>query len=196
MNKDIKYCSVNPDFPKDAYMIITHITHKSLYRSYVQKYPFINLVTTLDEIVSDINDFSKFADNKSKIIVEDICTIVPVSFHSLFPLRKEFWKSPIQKYASQDRVKLLINAISNFEMYKLLATPYIENEFETVAAALPFYISADNSLVEKFMMASDWPVDRKAKYAAFYLFNKPKRFNWKTKQLSDIKDLVVASNKN
>lgn len=196
MNKDIKYCSVHPDFPKNAYMIIAHITHKSLSRSYVRKYPFINLVTTLDEVVSDINDFSRFADNKSKIIVEDICTIVPVYFHSLFPLREEFWKNPAQNYDAQERIKLLNQAISKFEMYKLLATPHIENAFETVAAAIPFYLSADNSLIEKFMLTSDWPVDPKAKYAAFYLFDKPKRFNWKTKQLSDIKYVIETSNKN
>ena len=86
MNKDIKYCSVIPNFPKNAYMIITHITHKSLSRSYVRKYPFINLVTTLSEVVKDIIDFSK--------------------------------------------------------------------------------------------------------YAAFYLFNKPKRFNWKTKEITDLKNVI------
>ncbi len=61
MNKDIKYCSVIPDFPKNAYMNIAHITYKSLSRNYVRKYPFINLVTTLDEVVRDIHDFSKHA---------------------------------------------------------------------------------------------------------------------------------------
>lgn len=190
MKKDYKYCTYTPNFPKDAYMIIAHITHKSLSRSYVRKYPFINLVTTLDEVVSDINDFSKFADNKSEIMLEDICTIVPVYFHSLFPLREEFWKSPTQNYDAQERIKLLSQAISKFEMYKLLATPHIENEFETVAAAIPFYLSADNSLIEKFMLTSDWPVDPKAKYAALYLFNKPKRFNWKTKEITDLNNEI------
>lgn len=69
MKKDFKYCSVNPDFPKNAYMIIAHITHKLLSRSYVRKYPFTNLVTTLDEIVRDINDFSKEADDRGNIDV-------------------------------------------------------------------------------------------------------------------------------
>lgn len=162
----------------------------------MRKYPFINLVTTLDEIVRDINDFSKYADKEGDIVIEDICTIVPITFHSLFPLRKEFWKSPTQHYDSNDRIKLLIQAISKYELYKLLVTPSTENNFKNVSAAIPFYLSADNSLVEKFMLTSDWPVDPEAKYAAFYLLNKPKIFNWKTKQLSDIKDVIEISNKN
>ncbi len=69
MNKDFKYCFVIPVFPKNAYMIVTHITHKLLSRTYVRKYPFINLVATLDEVVKDINDFSKEADDRGNIDV-------------------------------------------------------------------------------------------------------------------------------
>lgn len=184
--KDFRYCTYTPVFPKNAYMIIAHINHKSLSRNNIQKYPFINLVTSPDEIIKDISDLSKYADSKGEMFIEDTCTIVPVTFHSLFLQREEFWGNPTQHYDPDDRIKLIIQAISRFEMYKLLTTSYIENKIKTVAAAIPFYLSADNSLIEKFMLTSDWPVDAKAKYAAFYLFNNPKSFNWKTKEVTDI----------
>lgn len=184
--KDFRYCTYTPDFPKDAYMIIAHINHKSLSRNNIQKYPFINLVTSPDEIIKDMSDLSKYADSKGEMFIEETCTIVPVTFHSLFLQREEFWGNPTQHYDQQDRIKLLIGAISQFEMYKLLATSYIENKIKTVAAAIPFYLSADNSLIEKFMLTSDWPVDAEAKHAAFYLFSQPKRFNWKTKEVTEL----------
>lgn len=186
MKIDIKYCSYTPDFPKNAFMIISHLIHKSLPHDYIQKYPFINLVSNLDEIVEDLSDLSKYADSKGEMIVTDTCTVVPVSFHSLYELHEEFWMKPTHHYDPDDRIKLLIQAISQYEMYKLLVTPHIEDKIETVAAAIPFYLSAENTLIEKFMLTSDWPVDAKAKYAAFYLFNEPRRFNWKTKEITDI----------
>ena len=186
MKKETKYCTYSPNFPEKAFVVIVHLAHKLLSRDYVRNYPLINLVPSLDEVVRDISDFSKYANKTGELIVENICTVVPVTFNSLYPLRKEFWMSPTQHYDPQERIKLLMQAISKFEMYKLLATPYEEDRIETVAATIPFYLSADDSLIEKFMLTSDWPVDNKAKYAAFYLFNKPQSFNWMTKEVSGL----------
>lgn len=185
MKKDFNYCTYTPDFPKNAYMTIAHFHNKALPNDYLYRYPFINLVTSLDEIVRDMTDFSTAA-RKEKVLIEDICTIVPVTFHDLYPQREEFWGIPTQHYDPQDRIKLLIQAVSQYKMYKLLATAYIDNKIKTVAAAIPFYLSADNSLIERYMLTSDWPVDPKAKYAAFYLFNKPIRFNWKTGKITSL----------
>lgn len=186
MHKEIKYSTYNPVFPKNAFLIIAHITHKSLPQGNFQKYPFINLDSTLEEVASDIGEFSEYARKKGEMSVADTCTLVPVTFHSLFPLRKEYWSDPTQHYDAQDRIKLLISAISHFAMYKLLVTPYIENNIRSVAAAIPFFLSEGNKLIEKFMLTSDWPVDEQAKNAAFYLFDKPKSFNLKTKEIADI----------
>ncbi len=191
MKKDVHYCSYTPDFPIEAYMIIANLVHRLLPKDYIQKYPFTNLVTTLDEAVRDIIDLSKYADTKREIFIEDFCTLVPVTFHSLFPQREEFWGNPSQNYDTQTRTNLINQAVSRFELYKLLATAYIENGTKTIATAIPFYLSAENSLVEKFMLTSDWPVDPEAKYAAFYLFKEPKRFNWKTKELKDLSESSV-----
>jgi hypothetical protein len=82
-----------------------------------------------------------------------------------------------------DRLRLFKKAADKPELYKLLVTPSFLEETWTFEAALPFFISSPLTLIERFMLSSDWPVAQEAKFSAFYTFGKPLRFNWRTKAI-------------
>lgn len=185
MNKNIKYCSITPSFPKNAWMItifILSVTEEKV----IGTYPLTNLSISFEEISLDIKQLTEYNKKENKIKVGEFVSILPVAFESLYPLRKEFWGNPSSHFDADDRIRLLREAATQPIFYKLLVTPNILNNIWVYSAALPFFISSNNSLIEKFMLTSDWPVTPLAKYAAIYSLGEPKKYNWITKEVSNL----------
>jgi len=185
MDKDIKYCSVIPDFPKNAWMVTIFILSVKDYKV-IGTYPLTNLFVNLDELSLDMKQLTEHNSKKNKIKIAELVSILPVTFESLYPLKKEYWDNPGSHFDTDERIRLLRNAVEKPGFYKFLVTPDIIDNVWVYSAALPFFISSDNSLIEKFMLKSDWPVTPLAKYAAIYLLGKPCIFNWRTKEVSNL----------
>lgn len=150
-------------------------------------YPLRTLFSSTFEISQDINELTKKPEIKnSKMKIENKTILIPIFFHSLFPLKKEYWKKPALHLAEDKRLDSFLKAYNNHQFYKILILPYQYKKkgwFFTVAS--PFYLNTDLKTVENFMFGSDEPVDRRAKYAAFYGVAKPKRFDRITRKTDD-----------
>lgn len=184
-----KYCYLTPDFPKKAFMVALFFSTEKVP---LMTLPLSGVSTSIDNVSRTVTDFLEgLKKNKygSKAEIINMAILVPITFQKLVPLKKEFWHKHTNDPKFLDKITAFAPALSYPNLYKLLVLPsgYIENlnhwEF---SAAFPFSVFSDDPEIEKFMFASKDVVEIKAKYAALYSFENPKKLNLKTGEVSEI----------
>lgn len=182
--KSISYCSRAAKFPQKAYM---HYVFYSTKEEIIMIYPFESIYKDMDELRHDMIDYiDMWMEEKANgIEIVDSSLIVPITFDKLYPLQKNFWDDPTLHYDAFARLKSFWNAAEKPSLYQLVVTPSWSGKKLVFHAAIPFFVSATDADIGRFMLTSDYPVDERAKYAAIYQFGTPLRFNWKTGELKE-----------
>ncbi len=177
------YCYRIASFPKEAYM---NYVFYGRNEDIAMLYPFETVYPSIENLAEEMRNYSfewnKEMANGMEII--DVSIIVPLVFHSLYPLRREFWNNPTMNFDDLDRFRGFWKAAAKPHFYKVVVTPQWLRKQVAYHAVVPFYITAQVRDIDAFMMHSDYPVDERAKYAAIYTIGTPLRFNWKTGELS------------
>ncbi len=177
------YCSVTPQFPKEAFMAFMHLTYEQHTVAFV---PLHFIFTSLAQVQESAGQLEE-QTTTTRVIVENHAIFLPLIFEELFPLKRAYWENPLVTYSNDSRLTLFTNALTHFPLYKVLVTPWkLTKKREEFASAIPFYRSATDSDIQKFMLTSDFPVDEKAKYSALYTLGEPFAADWETgERISD-----------
>lgn len=173
-----EYCILSPDFPKSAYLVYLLINEGHNLGSII---PLLPIYTSYTEISLSVKETIE----QVNVNIDDINIIIPLEFQSLCPLKKIFWKNPTINYDIEDRIRSFISVAAFPEFHKILVTPSLLDKVGNwhLNAALPLNLPAEDKVIERFMLNSNWPVCTKAKYAAIYTCGKPSSFNWKTQEI-------------
>ncbi|OGK39935.1 hypothetical protein A3A74_07860 [Candidatus Roizmanbacteria bacterium RIFCSPLOWO2_01_FULL_35_13] len=193
MKKKVNYCSLTPDFPKQAFVSLIFISDG---KEIVKIYPLRTLFSSEFEVSQDLNNLTKRPEFKdSRLKIEDRTILIPIYFHSHFFLKKEFWKKPDYHLEEERRLDSFLKVHSNHQFYKILILPQEYKKKNWIFyVSLPFYLNTDLKTIENFMLGADEPVELRAKYAAFYTAGKPMRFDRITRKIDDPDNAIVAFN--
>lgn len=175
-----RYCYRKPEFPDRAFAaILIYMNDKGIQFGY----PLSSFFTSFDDLRSVALDVIESNKSLSTNIAEETF-ILPAIFERTWQLKREYWANPNTEYTSMERMKKFIEAVKNYELYKLLVTPaYIKKNNTILCATLPFPVSAPDKTIDQFMLHSDYPVDSSASHAAIYTFEQPYGMNWKTGEI-------------
>lgn len=180
-----KYCYLDPKFPKEAFLLYIFLFHK-VQEKPIGLIPFDGIYKSPDEAADAVPPVVEKAAMDTSYIHPD-GVLVPIRFHSHYPLRKEFWVEPTMKYEGFDRSLLFMPVIRSPELYHVLVVPqFIKGKKTIFNPALPLKNINDTKTIENFMLTSDLVVDGRAKYAAIYSLGKSLRFNWETRKISEV----------
>ena len=183
MKKGSEFCYMKPDFPKEAYLIVVHLFDLAKPTDNKKYFPLEAITDSLTRPIPELISTDKFIEKQKDVSLDDMTIVFPLTFDSLFPLKREYWDNPGQQYDHVQRTNAIMKALTYRDYYKVLVTPWYKNDKWNFYAAIPFLINAQVRTVELFMKNSDWPVDVRASNCAFYTIGKPVTFNWKTKKI-------------
>ncbi len=199
MPKNTNYCSMEPLFPKSAFMLYVFVLQNGNTLGTV---PVDAIYKTAQEaslgVMQTIEQFS----NVDKVVtLAEECLLFPLRFESLYPLKEEYWKNPQLKYTSHMRMNTFNKVMDYPSFFSLLVTPLSYDDSKKswlYHPALPLNSSRDISLIEKFMRESDHVVEPRAKNAAIYRIDGKLRFNWKDNKIKIFKNISkkLALNEN
>lgn len=145
--------------------------------------PISPLFSGLDEMRETMNTFAtELVVAGAGFELGDNVVIVPMTFHDLVPLKKEYWKKSLVSFDLSLRSTLFVPFLEKPYKFQLLVTPLssLAGGKERFAVAMPFATPAAPGHVEAFMKTSDWEVDQLAKYAAMYNPGELFTCDWKT----------------
>lgn len=181
-----EFCYLEPDYPKKAYIATLFL----IYQEKINIFPLRGITTSLDETASYIKEIvDDFREKTDQIEIPEDCSLIPITFSSLLPLKKEYWDNPTDHYMTEERERLFINLYRNPLMHEMLVTPeYYDEDSDLwyLDATLPLKAGTPEPVIEQFMLSSTVQVDYRAKHAAIYTLSEPKRFNWLTKEVSKV----------
>lgn len=180
-----EYCSIAPDFPKDGFIIILLLFNIE-DNKVMGILPLSSIFTHPDQVENTVMDLLQNGKNKELTVLTN-AILIPIKFHSLYPLERKYWENPTIHFDTWDRVKLFIPVLEQPAFYHLLVTPSsIEKEQTILHATLPLTNPDDTETIKKFMLTSDLPVDERANSAAIYSLGNSIKFNWQTKEVEKI----------
>lgn len=186
VKKDSKraYCSVVYSFPENALLLFLLIhDHKKL----TILYPIGPIYNSIQDILSDSRYFGNITSGEDGLSLSEEALILPIKLEKLYPLEKRFWLTPQINYSHLDRLELFSRVASNHSFFKLIVTPLTYGKKTLFMSAFPYYTTANDKIVETFMLTSNFPVDQKAKFAAIYNFEKGVHLNWHTGIISELR---------
>ncbi len=176
MINDSLYCSEDVAYPIAANAALLSISRPN---GSIVLYPCRKVHVQIEEIVRDIKELETVltSDGERYSILES-CIILPLRFSRLLALKKEYWSNPTETFADANRSNPFVKSIYNFQMFSMLVTPSKDGDVWRYLAALPLPNSTSDSLIEQFMLHSDWPVAETAKHSALYSLEQPFVYNW------------------
>lgn len=184
MTKTKEYGTLDPVFPKKAYLLFLFILHDEDIAGIL---PLEGIFTKLEDASIAIENTVQQLNNvPHPLTVPHETILFDLSFQSLVPLKKAYWDNPSLPYDTQTRLKTFSPLINNPFLYSLLVTPFAYDDNTDIwylNAALPL-LKVDKSIIERFMLSSDQVVEPRAKHAAIYTITDKKRFNWSTKEIT------------
>ncbi len=184
--KPIDYCSLEPDFPQEAYLLFLFILHEG---ESVGMVPLDAIYRTPEDAADAVDDVIEQLGQSEHITIPEEALIMRVTLTTLFPMKQEFWKKPSLSYDQHARVKAFSPVARHPEFYSLLVTPFAYDDAISswfFNATLPFLYNGQTDIVEQFMQTSDQVVEPRAKHSAIYQIEEKNRFNWKTKEITPV----------
>jgi len=192
-----EYCSIQPVFPKVAYIVFLFYgnSEKMLVYPMYQVFPDIQ---SIDEPIKKVLDH--FQDQEGSIEIPDQAVIVPITYESKISLERKYWEGEHFHYPYHDRLHLFLQMLDKPDFYHLFIVPTtydkISKSFE-LECALPIKIgSSIDREVENFLQHSDYSVDERAASVALYSIGKPMSYNFVTKKIDYPEILPKKSKEN
>lgn len=171
-----KYCTRIPVYPNRAFMVYFTLSDSDMKFHY----PASQIFTTLAEVSNEAKLLMEIISMRNNLELNSVASILPITLDKLFPLKEQYWHNPNLHYDYFQRMDLFLRMLDMHEFYKLLVTPLHDKNKEIFVSAAPFYITATEADIEKFMLLSDFPVDETAKFAAIYKIGAVQQLNWQT----------------
>lgn len=176
----IRYCSVDPKFPKKGYLV-TFFFSNEVNQSI---YPIENFYLRPQDAIPDMQEMrTKYPD--TQIYSELI--LVPLHFNHHIEMKKEYWtESKSLPYNIQDRIKVFLRFLGEPVFYEMLVVCSGKDRKKKwrFNSAIPLKLNASQKEIDNFMYNSNLPVDERSKYSAIYSIGTPKRFNWETGEIT------------
>jgi hypothetical protein len=190
--KAIAYCSLEPDFPKEAFIVFLFVMHEGQQVGLV---PLDGIYETTDTAADAVETVLAQLSETQHITVAEEALIIPITRHTLFDMQRGFWTKPTFSYDQHMRVRAFSPVAHYPEMYSLLVTPYVyddKTKLWHLSATVPFATKDDTTgFIEQFMFTSDQIVEPLAKHSAVYRMGEKMQFNWRTKQTKTITQSVT-----
>jgi hypothetical protein len=181
--KSVKYCSLQPDFPRKASMLVLF----TFARETAFPLPLELVSASLEELTAYARRGIRTVRNQyDQVKIQNIDILIPLVLSAKIPLKRQYWANPSVEFPYWDRVKAFLNLIDKPQLHQLLVTPRFydaRNKKWKFEAALPMLRNAGMPVVESFMLYSKQPVDMRAKSAAIYLPGVPVRFDWRKQKI-------------
>lgn len=179
--KAVAYCSLEPTFPDQAYLVFLFVLHQGQQVGLV---PLDGIYKSTELAAKAVETVLSQLSQTQNITVAEEALIIPIAKEQLFKMRRDFWTTPTFTYDQHMRVRAFSPVAHYPEMYSLLVTPYVyddtTNEWH-LSATLPFATKDKaNDIIEQFMFNSDQIVEPRAKHAAIYRMGEKMQFNWRT----------------
>lgn len=187
---------LTPDFPTSAYISLVFMVEGE---NIIGIYPMSSVYESLDDIAQSIFAAADSLVENDTYEVHEVALVLPIKFHSLFPLKREYWENPKDHFDDMHRVKAFAPVIRFPELYQLLVTPsQLDKDGRWhFTAALPFTVSDRTpAILEQFMLNSDFPVFSQADSSAIYLIGKSSHFNWRTGEIVEIEEPLKPGTNN
>lgn len=195
MKKTKEYCTLEPIFPKHAYLVFLFMLHKEELLGVI---PLESIYTSPTDAAKAIHGtIQQYEIKLEPVSIPYECLLVPLTFQESFPLRKEYWGKSTVNYDYHTRVNTFFPVIECPPIYNLLVTPFAYDDFKKtwyLSAALPV-TDIKTKAVERFMYTTDYVVEPRAKNAAFYKMGEKMRFNWQTQTIKPFENHNLALRK-
>lgn len=188
----MKRFSVDVDYPKQAYIVYFLIMRKNNLNTF---FPLNELFTTFKGIENKSKKFIQKTERED-IYIPPAPIVFPVHLMSKVSLRNEFWDEPTQELSSTGRVNNFLKPLENFRYYKVLVSPILSGQVIKPRVTYCFNLNARDEEIDFFMTNTYLSMDIHAKYAAFYRFGNPVRYELTTKRKVIIKNAALSSAKN
>lgn len=182
----IDYCSIEPDFPKDAFfgMLPMKINGK------LCTYPVGTLFSTLKEAAFIMGSVVSEVIEDNQIEVAKEMSLIGIHFKSLIPHVKEFWDSPDYHFDTNTRMVTFHRIIHFPTSYDVLITPRKYDKKKRLfeyTPAIPLDRTDDNAeKIDFFMKHSDFIVSPVAASSAIYSIESTIKFNWFTHKFQGV----------
>ena len=190
--KAIAYCSLEPVFPEEAYVVFLFVMHEGQQVGLV---PLDGIYQSTEKAAKAVESILSQISETQHITVAEEALIIPVFKTGLFAMRRDFWTTPSYAYDQHMRVRSFSQVAHYPEMYSLLVTPYVYDDAAKewhLSATLPFVTNDDaNTIIEQFMFSSDQIVEPRAKFSAIYRMGEKMQFNWRTGETKSIEQSIT-----
>ena len=183
----IRYCSIDPKFPKKGYLV-TFFFSNEVNQSI---YPIENFYLRPQDAIPYMQEMrTKYPD--TQIYSELI--LVPLHFNRHIEMKKEYWtESKSLPYNIQDRIKVFLRFLGEPVFHEMLVVCSGKDRKKkwSFNSAIPLKLNASQKEIDNFMYNSNLPVDERSKYSALYTVGIPKRFNWETGKITEVVDKTL-----
>jgi len=168
MDQKLKFQSKEYQFPKSLWFNY-YFAHRADYGVI----PFTLYVTNLtkkkafDTAQEVIGQFAK----SEKASLLPTVLIVKLEYHSLFPLKSEYWQKPEFEIDRTKEIETLFQALHKPDLYYFIVTPSYSrdgNKEETMMGLGMATLKTAKDDIHLWMRNSTMPVINDAKHAAFY----------------------------
>lgn len=183
--KKIVFGSLDPKYPREAVAAVILVKGGDGSDLLYALKPVFGSIDELKRALKTSDEEFKKINVKLEGII-----ILPIEFDRNYQLKKEYWDKPTIDISQAGRIKHFIQAIKLPQLYQILVLPeYYDRNHDRwlLAAALPFFITSDEQVIEQYMINSKDPVDRRARAAALYRIGQPQGLNWATGEIKEVK---------
>ncbi len=175
-----EWCTKIPSFPSTSYMVYFSVGNGN---DSSWKQPMTHIYHSTSEIKDAAIELNEEVSKHSDHEVYEEAIVIPLKFDRHILLREEYWKKPSVHYSEINRLKAFWQVTDKPSLYHLLVTPTWHKKKLFLSAALPLYASATDDVIEQFMRTSDFPIDKRAKYAGIYALGQSFRLHWETGEM-------------
>jgi len=189
MIKNIKYCCLEPPFPKNIFIafVFLKVDDKTLL------YPLFETFSDLKKLGKTLKKLKNGIEKKNPDTNAYGGLVVTLEHDHNFPLKKEYWEPSENPNSNKDiRMMAFIEMLKGPQsFYRVLITPQSYDEKTKgwkMTSWLPIRITSTDEQIEALIKSSDQSVEYKAKSIAMYSVIKVQGYDIENGKLVEPKD--------
>lgn len=189
MTGKIRYCYLEPDFPKRIYIacVFLKIDKGTLL------YPLFETFVDMKKLRTALRKLKKGIEKKDKDTNAYGGLVVTIEYNHNFPLKKEYWEPSDNPNSNKDiRMMAFLEMLKGpTSFYWTLITPQsydVKTKTWRLTSWIPIRITSTDEQIEALIKSSDQSVSEKAKYIGIYSVVKVQGFDIDEGKLVEPKD--------